>query len=64
MIKRWGWLYRGNRYGLTLETMWPHISLGISAHISIRWGHLTIHLPVGYVIVGCLGADRCEAETV
>ena len=57
MRKRRGWLWRGNYYGVELATEWPHISLGISAHAWTRFAHLTLHLPFGLVIIGCIGAD-------
>ena len=47
----------GQRYGLRLCPTWPHISLGISAHIGRKYGHLSLHLPVGVLIIGYLGAD-------
>ncbi len=47
--------HRGNEYGVFTEVTWPHLSLGFSVHLG-RFGHLTLHLPVGLVIVGCVGA--------
>jgi hypothetical protein len=45
------------RYGVRFMPTWPHISLGISAHIDRKFGHLSVHLPVGVVIFGFLGRD-------
>jgi len=37
-----------NRYGIRWMSTWPHISLGISAHLwPLKHAHLTLHLPVG-----------------
>ena len=48
--------YRGNHYGIRLMAMWPHISLGISAHLwPPKFAHLSLHLPVGVLIFGCTG---------
>lgn len=47
----------GDRYGIRWMSTWPHISLGVSAHIDRKFGHLSLHLPVGVVILGYLGAD-------
>ena len=49
--------HRGNSYGMSFETMWPHVSLGVSAHLSSRFGHVTFHTPIGYCIIGCLGSS-------
>lgn len=49
--------YRGNHYGVRLMGTWPHISLGISAHLwPPRFAHVSLHLPVGVAIFGCTGA--------
>lgn len=50
--------YRKNDYGLRLSTHWPHISLGVSAHLSTRFAHFDLHTPVGVVSLGCIGASR------
>lgn len=54
--------YRGNDYGIRLMPCWPHISLGLSAHLSSRFGHLSVHLPVGVLIVGCIGSTERGLE--
>lgn len=56
MSLRYGFAWRGNRYGVEFSTTWPHVSLGISAHLGSRFAHLTFHLPFGTVIIGCIGA--------
>lgn len=48
--------YRGNRYGAVFMPTWPHVSLGISAHIGGRFSHMSLHLPMGVLILGCVGA--------
>lgn len=55
--------YRGNDYGIRWAPCWPHVSLGLSAHLSSRFGHLSIHLPVGLLIVGCLGSATGEGSS-
>ena len=46
-----------NRYGVRYMPTWPHVSLGISAHLwPPKFAHLSLHLPVGVVIVGFVGA--------
>lgn len=55
---RRGRLWRGNRYGIECSFTWPHVNLGVSAHLSSRFGHFTLHLPVGILILGCIGADN------
>lgn len=55
------WRHRGNGYGIRWMPTWPHVSLGVSAHLGSRFAHLSLHLPVGVMIVGCVGADEPEA---
>jgi hypothetical protein len=46
-----------NRYGVRYMPTWPHVSLGISAHLwPPKFAHLSLHLPVGVVIIGHIGA--------
>lgn len=53
-----GFTRRGNRYGLSAWPTWPHVSLGVSAHLwPLKFAHLSLHLPVGIVILGHVGAD-------
>lgn len=54
VVRHW----RGNDYGVEWQSTWPHISLGVSAHLGTRFAHLSMHLPVGVVIVGCVGSPR------
>lgn len=49
--------YRDNRYGVRWMPTWPHVSLGVSLHIGWLFSHLSLHLPVGVVIVGCVGSS-------
>lgn len=59
---RGGVRYRGNRYGAKFLPTWPHISLGVSCHLGrpIRFWHLSLHLPIGVLIVGMVGAgEQC-----
>ncbi len=42
-------------YGVRWMPTWPHISLGISAHLAFKFGHLSLHLPVGVLIFGYIG---------
>lgn len=46
----------GNLWGVAWMRTWPHVSLGVSAHVGRHW-HPSLHLPVGVVIVGCVGAE-------
>jgi len=46
-----------NRYGVRWMPTWPHVSLGVSAHLHPKFGHLSLHLPVGVLIIGFIGAD-------
>lgn len=48
----------GGRYGIRWMPTWPHISLGVSLHLSRKFGHLSLHLPVGVVVIGYIGADH------
>lgn len=46
------------RYGFRWMGTWPHISLGISAHVwPLKHAHLSLHLPVGVLILGYRGED-------
>lgn len=45
------------RYGVRFMATWPHVSLGISAHVwPLKFAHLSLHLPVGVLIVGYRGS--------
>lgn len=55
--RRWPWWeWRGNEYGVEWCGTWPHISLGVSAHVADRFAHVSLHLPIGVLSVGCIGA--------
>ena len=43
------------RHGIRWIGTWPHISLGISAHLGGKFAHLSIHLPIGVLIIGFIG---------
>lgn len=44
------------KYGLRWMGTWPHISLGISAHLwPLKFAHLSLHLPIGILIIGYRG---------
>jgi hypothetical protein len=44
------------RYGFRWMGMWPHISLGISAHVwPPKFAHLSLHLPLGMLLIGYRG---------
>lgn len=58
MIAKTLFAHRGNDYGLRLLTYWPHISLGISLHLSTRFAHFDFHTPVGVLVIGCIGASE------
>jgi hypothetical protein len=46
-----------NRYGIRYMVTWPHVSLGISAHLwPPKFAHVSIHLPIGVVVIGHIGA--------
>lgn len=45
----------GKRHGVRWMSTWPHVSLGVSAHINRRFGHVSLHLPIGVVIIGYIG---------
>lgn len=46
------------RYGFRWMGTWPHISLGISAHVwPLKFAHLSLHNPLGVLIIGYRGAD-------
>lgn len=48
-----------NSYGVRFMGTFPHISLGISAHVwPPKFAHLSLHLPIGVVIIGCTGQAR------
>lgn len=49
---------RGHRYGVRWMPTWPHISLGVSAHIDRKFGHLSLHLPFGVLVLGFIGEDQ------
>ncbi len=50
------------RYGYRWMDTWPHISLGISAHVwPPKFAHLSLHLPFGVLILGYRGADEAPA---
>jgi hypothetical protein len=36
---------------------WPHINLGLSIHLDRKYGHVSLHLPVGVLILGFIGMD-------
>lgn len=45
-----------NRYGMRLMGTWPHISLGVSAHLwPLKFAHISLHVPIGVIILGCIG---------
>lgn len=46
------------RYGVRFGLTWPHISLGLSAHIwPLKFAHLSLHLPFGWLTIGHVGLD-------
>lgn len=45
------------RYGVRWMPTWPHVSLGVSVHFDRKFGHLSLHLPVGVLVIGYIGAD-------
>jgi hypothetical protein len=47
--------WRRGQYGVSLTTTWPHISLGLSAHMDRKFGHLSVHLPIGVLVIGFIG---------
>lgn len=47
-----------HRYGVRWMPTWPHVSLGVSLHVSRKFGHLSLHLPFGVVVIGYIGADH------
>ncbi len=50
------------RYGYRWMGTWPHISLGISAHVwPPKRAHLSLHLPFGVLILGYRGEDEAPA---
>ena len=53
---------RTHRYGVRWMPAWPHISLGISAHIDRKFGHLSLHLPFGVLVLGFIGEDKSAIE--
>jgi hypothetical protein len=49
---------RGMRYGFRWMGTWPHISLGVSAHVwPLKHAHLSLHNPFGVLILGYRGED-------
>lgn len=49
---------RGKRYGLRWMSTWPHVSLGVSVHLwPLKFAHVSLHLPVGVLVVGYQGVD-------
>jgi hypothetical protein len=45
-------------YGFRWMGTWPHISLGISAHVwPLKFAHLSLHNPLGVLIIGYRGED-------
>lgn len=51
-------LRNGHRYGVRWMPVRLHISLGISAHIDRKYGHLSLHLPLGVLVLGFVGDDE------
>lgn len=50
-------ILRGHRYGARYTPTWPHVSLGVSAHFDRKFGHLSLHLPIGVLVLGFIGED-------
>lgn len=46
-----------HRYGVRWMPTWPHINLGISLHVHHKYGHLSLHLPIGVLVLGFTGQD-------
>lgn len=51
-------LIRGHRYGVRFMSTWPHVSLGLSVHFDRKYGHLSLHLPIGLLVLGFIGDDQ------
>lgn len=51
------------RYGVRWMPTWPHINLGVSAHLSRKFGHVSLHLPFGLLVVGHIGLDHPMTPT-
>lgn len=49
-----------HRYGIRWMPTWPHINLGISIHLSRKFGHVSLHLPIGVLVIGFIGKDGVE----
>ncbi len=50
-----------NSYGVRFMPTWPHVSMGLSAHLwPPKFAHVSLHLPIGVVIIGCTGQERGE----
>jgi hypothetical protein len=46
------------RYGFRWMGTWPHVSLGVSAHVwPPKHAHVSLHLPLGVLIIGYRGED-------
>ena len=45
------------RYGVRWMPVGWHVSLGLSAYPHRKYGHLSVHLPFGVLVLGFVGRD-------